>query len=539
MRPKICILLSILFFTINQIGAQVNLTKSNLPILKIHTDGKNIIDDPKITADLQIIDNGPGIENSINDAPLGYNGKIAIELRGSTSQWFPKKPYGFETVDAVGANNNVSLLGMPKENDWILNATYNDKSLMRDGLAYILAGSIMEYAPRVRYSELTINNKYEGIYLLLEKIKRDKNRVDIQKLEAQDITGDDLTGGYIIKLDKETGSNSGLGWNSKYAPFSGSSNRPFFQYEYPKSDEILDVQKTYIKNYIDNFESVLADPAYKDPINGYKKYVDTESLADFIIINEMAKNPDAYRLSTFLYKERDSDGGKIKFGPVWDFNLGFGNVDYCTQGNPEGLVVLNFNMVCPDDGWVVHFWWKKFLDDKAFYDELKERWKLYRENQFSDQRLTTIIDSLNTLLAPAQARNFVKWPVLGEYVWPNYFVGKTHAEEVKYLKDWLLKRVAYLDKVWGNEDVSSSTNTMLVTKVYPNPADELLVLSMDLKSKVPEIIFYNNVGQSFAVESKTIGDSEVHIDFSNLVSGLYYAKITLHDKSQTIEVIKH
>lgn len=219
--------------------------------------------------------------------------------------------------------------------------------------------------------------------------------------------------------------------------------------------------------------------------------------------------------------------------------MGFGNVDYCTQGNTEGLVLLNFNQVCPDDGWVVHFWWKKFLDDKEFYDELKERWKTYRQNQFSDQRLTTIIDSLNTLLNPAQVRNFQKWPVLGEYVWPNYYVGQSHAEEVKYLKDWLLMRVKYLDKVWEIKDSSIVDSEGLISKIYPNPADDLLILYGNINSKVPEITFYNSVGQSFILESKIIGDKEIHIDFSTLLPGHYLAKVTLDDQTQTIKVIKN
>ena len=159
-----------------------------------------------IKADMGIIYNGPGVINKISDVPNDYKGKIGIEFRGSTSQSFPKKPYGFETWDESGEDNDVKLLGMPKESDWTLNATYNDKTLMRDGLSYILAGSVMEYAPRVRYNELVINGQYRGIYLLVEKIKRDKNRVDISKIETTDNQGDALTGGYIIKIDKETGS---------------------------------------------------------------------------------------------------------------------------------------------------------------------------------------------------------------------------------------------------------------------------------------------------------------------------------------------
>jgi hypothetical protein len=230
--------------------AQVNFTSSNLPIITINTNGQSISDEPKITADMGIIYNGAGEINRMMDPKNNYNGKVGIELRGSTSQSFPKKPYGFETRDNTGEDLDVSLLGMPKESDWTLNATYNDKSLMRDGLAYILAGSVMEYAPRVRYCELVLNNSYMGIYLLIEKIKRDKSRVDISKMEVTDNSGDALTGGYIIKLDKTTGSNSRSGWFSRYKPFTGALKNTYFQYEYPSVDNITDAQKNYIQNHI-------------------------------------------------------------------------------------------------------------------------------------------------------------------------------------------------------------------------------------------------------------------------------------------------
>jgi hypothetical protein len=535
-------IINILVFVIgvcNYSFSQVNLTKSNLPIIKINTLGASIPDEPKITADLKIIDNGSGKDNHINDPALGYDGKIGIELRGSTSQGFPKKPYGFETWDANGEDNDVVLLGMPKESDWTLNATYNDKTLMRDALAYIFAGSIMEYAPRVRYTELMLNNQYQGVYLLIEKIKRDKNRVNIPKMETADISGDALTGGYIIKLDKETGSNSGLGWHSKYAPFPGSFNRPFFQHEYPSGTNIANEQKTYIKKHIDNIENVLSGPGYKDPINGFRKYIDTKTLIDFIIVNEITKNPDAYRLSTYFYKERDSDGGKIKFGPVWDFNLGLGNVDYCTQGNTEGLVITNFNLVCPNDGWVVHFWWKKFLDDKEFYSELKERWKSHRQNQFSDQRITTLVDSLSNLVGQAQVRNFQRWPILGQYIWPNYYVGQTYDEEVKYLKDWLIKRVKFLDKEWELKDSSITETGNLISNIYPNPVNDVLVFSVKLNSKTPKFTFYNATGQLINLDSKIISESEIHVDFSKIPPGIYVGKLNFNDEIQAFKVIKN
>jgi len=477
-------LISTVFFTFfATMTAQVNFTTSNLPIITIQTNGAQIQDEPKIKADMGIIYNGPGVINKISDVPNDYKGNIGIELRGSTSQSFPKKPYGFETWDESGEDIDVKLLGMPKESDWTLNATYNDKTLMRDGLCYILAGAVMEYAPRVRYNELVINGQYRGVYLLVEKIKRDKNRVDIAKIETTDNQGDALTGGYIIKIDKETGSNSGAGWNSLYAPYSGAWQKTYFQYEYPKADDISYEQRNYIRNHMNTVENSIAGQDFKDPLKGYRKYIDTQSLMDFIIINEISKNPDAYRLSTFFYKERDSDGGKIKFGPVWDFNLGFGNVDYCTQGNPEGLVLLNFNEVCPGDGWVIHFWWKKFLQDETFYNDLKQRWKYLRANQFSNDRINFVIDSLSNMLGQAQVRNFQQWPVLGQYVWPNYFIGNTYAEEVSYLKNWVKNRLIYLDKVWEIKDSNVTEQENLPISIMPNPGNEIIQLKFT--SSVP------------------------------------------------------
>ena len=113
-------------------------SSSNLPIVVINTNGQVIQDDPRISCHMGIIDNGFGNINSVNDSFTGYNGRISIEYRGSSSQSFPKKAYALETQDSLGNNNNVSLLGMPVENDWILYAPYSDKSLMRNFLTFHL-----------------------------------------------------------------------------------------------------------------------------------------------------------------------------------------------------------------------------------------------------------------------------------------------------------------------------------------------------------------------------------------------------------------
>ena len=153
----------------------VNFNDSNLPIIEINTNGQTIQNSTKITADMGIIYNGERQRNYMTDPYNNYDGKIGIEIRGSSSTQFPKKQYALETRDAMGNNLNVSLLGLPAENDWILYAVYNDKSLLRDVLAFKLSNAMGRYASRSRFCELVLNGDYRGVYVLLEKIKRDKN----------------------------------------------------------------------------------------------------------------------------------------------------------------------------------------------------------------------------------------------------------------------------------------------------------------------------------------------------------------------------
>ncbi len=182
----------------------IDFTSSNLPIIIINTNGLSIpYDNPRIVAEMGIIYNGQGERNNISDSLNNYSGKISIEIRGASSSGWSKKSYGIETQNDDGSNNNVSLLGMPEENDWILYASYYDRSFLRNVLTFKLANDMGWYASRTRYCELVLNGEYQGIYVLMEKIKRDKNRVDISKLNPDEISGDDVTGGYIIKVDKE------------------------------------------------------------------------------------------------------------------------------------------------------------------------------------------------------------------------------------------------------------------------------------------------------------------------------------------------
>ena len=226
------ILLTVTFLA--NISAQF-LTNSNLPIILINTNGATIYDEPKIKADLKIIYNGVGKINKTTDAPNHYNGLAGIEYRGSSSQIFPKKGYGIELWDDKLASKEVSLFGMPKESDWILFASYNEKSFMHNVLTMRIAREMGMYATRTQYVEVLVNDVYMGVYVFEEKIKRATGRVDIAKLKETDLKGDDITGGYIFKADKTTGAKLG-GWNSKYPNYYNfKTNFTYFQYESPNT----------------------------------------------------------------------------------------------------------------------------------------------------------------------------------------------------------------------------------------------------------------------------------------------------------------
>jgi hypothetical protein len=491
------------------LSSQVSFNFSNLPILIITTENNApITDEPKVTAHLGIIQNPDGQINYVSDPFSDYNGKIGIEIRGSSSQGFEKKNYAVETRNPDNSSNNVSLLGMPEENDWVLHGPYSDKSLVRNAITYTLAGWIMDYAPRVRFCEVVINGDYRGVYILTEKIKRDKNRVDISALNPDENSGDDLTGGYIIKFDKWDGAFSD-GFQSLFPPYPGAGGHVFYQYHYPQPDEITPEQKTYIRNHIDNVEFVLNGSNFADSLEGYPKYFDVPSLMRYIFIQEIGRNVDGYRLSTYLYKDKDSEDGRLKAGPIWDFNLAYGNVDYCIGPGTNGWAI-RFNDFCPSDAWSIQFWWMKLFDEPRFKKDLCASWKDLRATTLSDDRIFHLLDSLESMLQQPAQRNFQRWNILGHYVWPNAFVGSSYYAEFNYLRSWLTQRLDWMDQQW--EDCQSTDTNEVVSKngllVYPNPSLGEVVFEFQKAGELPiSVHIFNAQGQTVQVLTDKNGAS--------------------------------
>jgi hypothetical protein len=505
------ILYSILFSVVVQVSfAQL---RSTLPIVVINTNGGTIVDEPKVMASMKIVHKGDGQENVQTDSPNIYDGKIGIEFRGSSSQLFPKKPFGFETWDENGEDINVSLFGWPKEEDWILYASYNDKSLMHNVLTMKMGREMGIYASRTQYVEVVINGEYQGVYVLMEKIKRDKGRVDISKLDPDENTGDDLTGGYIIKIDKGTGTDNGS-WFRDHKVGNSASQRIRYFYEYPS--EPSPQQRTYIQKYVDDFENALKSDKFSDTDEGYRKYIDVKSFINIFLLNEVSRNIDGYRISTFMYKDKDSKGGKLTLGPPWDYDISYGNANYC-QGNRFDLFAYRFNELCPEDGFQVPFWWPRLMQDPGFVSEMRDTYLNERESGgiFSDENIKQMIDELEAELQQPQARNFQKWQILGQYVWPQPDpIASTWKGEVDELRTWLQRRLVWLDSNMPGVYVGKEEIPELTIRAYPNPFIDVVNVSLEVASpKEAVITMYDAFGREFIrqTERLTSGQNIVNL----------------------------
>ena len=509
----------------------VNFTSSNLPIIVINTHGQVILDEPKIAADMGIIANGPGVRNNLSDPFNAYNGKIGIEIRGASSQMFPKKQYAIETRDDQGKDVDVALLGMPAEADWVLSAPYTDKSLMRNVLAYKLSNDLGRYASRTRFCEVVLNGDYQGVYVLMEIIKRNKNRVNITKLEKTDVAGDAVTGGYLFKIDKLEGADT-QGWYSSFPPYPGARQRIYYQYDYPKQADITTEQKAYIQNFIQGFEALMATPDYADPQNGYAQYLDLDSFAEVFILNEISRNVDGYRLSTFMHKERDGKGGKLRIGPIWDYDLAFGNADYY-QGAKTTDWQVNFRE--PSDGFQIPFWWQKLMQDTSFTARIQSRWRELRRNVLDLARLHAVIDSIAQHVDEAQGRNFQRWRILGNYVWPNAYVGQTYFDELNYLKSWVNLRILWMDAripelaTSIHENDGGAPAGFVLEQNYPNPFNPSTTISFQLpRASQVALRILNVSGEEVATlahSEMAAGRHEIVFAAQGLASGVYFYRL--------------
>lgn len=501
-------------------------TESNLPIVVISTEGIEIPNEPKIPGTMKIIDNGPGMINHPDDPGNVYDGGIGIEIRGSFSASLPQKPYSIETRDALQNELDVSLFGWPEESDYVLLANYNDKVFMRNVLAFYLSNEMGHYASRTRFCEVVVNDQYKGIYVFGEKIKRDKGRVNIAKLEPDEISGEPLTGGYIFKCDYWTSSDS---WQSPYHPIDHPDFDVRFVYYVPKPEDIVAQQKTYIKDFVSAYEQALYSDHFDDPAAGYRPYINTTSFVDYFIVNELARNNDGFKKSYYFFKDRDGIDKRINSGPVWDFDWAWKNIDECqifaaTDGSGWAHLV---NDCWPDNnspGWQV-----RLLQDTAFANETRCRWDLLRQDLLNSDSLHAWIDRNVALLQEAQERHYMRWPILGLNVGTPVIgpIPTTWEGEIADFKRWIDLRLAWLDAnipgtCWTTAVDDPEQSHALI---FPNPTSDYAYIEWPNHAMVAAPELFNSNGEKVIVSSQ-MASGTARLDFSGLPQGFYLIRVS-------------
>lgn len=409
----------------------------DLPIVFIDTKNKcldqNVTE--KIPATMSVLD---AATNNVADSAKGTHYDIGIKVRGQSSAKFPKPGYSVEVRDNQGEGIDVSMFGLPPADDWVFHGPYVDKSLMRNALAHWLFRQAGHYSPRTKHFDLYINGVYRGVYVLIEKIKRGKYRVDVSKLKETDISGDDVTGGYIWAFDK-TGTNTG-GMGNEDINKEGFKTADGLNVimHYPKKENLQTQQQAYLKKYLEDLENL-----FKNGKNGsgYENYVDMTSALDYVLHEEVTNNSDSYWCSFFLHKPKDSKGGKVTLGPAWDFNLAMSNGSQPENGgnNNGGNNGFNWNMwggggmggggmgSSGTTGWQIESsmktgmsglkipnWLTGMWKDSHYQSELKKRWAELRSGVWHTKTMDVYLDSMKTYLTKAADRNFKRWPNLGK-----------------------------------------------------------------------------------------------------------------------------
>lgn len=517
------VLITAFFLLLNHfdINAQgISSFSTDLPLIIIDTEGNTIVDDPKIQAKMKIVNN-IGTVNKFTDLPNDFNGNVGIELRGSSSIGYPQKPYLFETRDAAGQNLGFPLLGLPKDKDWILLSNYNDKSLMRNILGFQIFEKLGNYAPRAKLVDVILNSEYQGIYVLTEKIKQDSNRVNIAKLKKEDISGEELTGGYIFKIDYWNNSNS---WESPYSPLNHSNYKIHFVYHDPDWDELVAQQKNYISSYVTSLEKALYSAGFNDENQGYQKFIDVESFIDYFLVSELSRNNDGFKKSQYFNKDKN---GKIVAGPVWDFDWAWKNIDECfifkaTDGSGWSYKVNDCNPDVKSPAWM-----ERLFQDENFKNKVNCSYFDARANKMSNEAVFSMIDSVYNVVKNAQVKHFQKWQILGKNVGAPEVDSQpvTYLGEVQKLKNWISKRLTWLDKNMPGK--CSTVNSVQLAendkiRIFPNPAStELNIFSGE---NISEIQIYDLTGKTLYLNS-ALNSGTIRIDVSSFNPGMIVVKL--------------
>jgi len=402
---------------------------SNLPLVVLDNFGAGWMPQNSFQSTFMGIFEPVNGRSSLTAAPALAT-RAGMKIRGSSTAGRPKPSLTVEAWGQVDDDTNISPLGMPAESDWILWGPYNfDRALMRNPLIYELSNQVGRYAVRSRFVEVFLNTgggplsdaDYWGVYAFMEKISRDEDRVDVEKLFPEHDRDPGVTGGYMLKIDRLDPGDSG---------FSAAGQR--LCYVYPKEVDIerpeRDPQEQYIRRFFSDFGNAVNGPNYRDPELGYARFIDVDSWIDHHLLNVLPVNVDAFRLSGYMFKRR---GVKLEMGPIWDFDRSMESTD----GRDDNPRVWRGGGDGTD--FFYYPWWNRMFTDTNFFQAYIDRWQELRKVQFDIGNIHSIVDSMADELREAQVRDLQRWnqtPRFGGY-----------QGEVDHLKQWLADRVDFID----------------------------------------------------------------------------------------------
>jgi hypothetical protein len=372
-----------------------------------------------------------------------FLGRGGLHVRGSSSTAWPKLNYSLETRDVAGNDQDVSVLGFPAGADWVLYASYLDRTLLRDALVHELANQSGHYAVRTRPVEVYLNTgggviseaDYMGVYIFMERIKRDRDRVSVARLDPSDATEPGVSGGYILKIDRGT------------ATIPAALSRDFVPVD-PEDSGLTPAQRSWLGNYIAQFESALSGPGFANPAVGYAQYIEVTSWIDYHIMTELTYNVDEWYLSTYLFKDR---GGKLTLGPFWDFDRSLGNTTQIggagTTGWYSDAITSFFASYwgIPAAQVVEYPWFRRLFQDSNFAQQYVDRYQELRRTVLSETNIAATVNRLAAARQESQARNFQKWPTLNSAIAPSSLAFPTYQQHVDNLKTWITQRLAWID----------------------------------------------------------------------------------------------
>ena len=381
---------------------------TNLPTVYIHTLNDEIPYDKEHEIDcfISVIS---------EDGTKLLADSATIRERGNYSRSFPKKPYRIKFA------SKHQVLGSPaKAKKWTLINNYGDKTLMRNQLAFELSRQLgMPYTPFCAYVDVVLNGDYKGCYQLCDQIEVKKNRVDITEMTTADNSGEELTGGYLIEADAYAYDEMSMFWSDKGTGVTIKS---------PKEDSITWEQAEYIRQQYNKME------------NNWKANLDLNTFLRHFLVGELSGNTDTY-WSMYIYKQRSND--TLYVGPVWDFDLAFENDNrtypinslrdyiYRTKGSTTGYL-------------------KTLVDKIVVYNygakqQLEELWAATRRAGLTEAYMMAYIDEQVQLLDASQHLNFLRWPIMNEYIHQNPVIWGSYEAEVDNVKSYLSERFDWMD----------------------------------------------------------------------------------------------